>query len=250
MQHVYIDNRFTTEQVTRMQSASGPSNTFHNVITQEELEFLQQEIKKINYPETGKTSKYAGASYDDPQGKIIKDIFDDKLRKIIGDHDLDFFAWQEAIKPWKVHADLRWYPDKLPYKVVLFPIDVISDQDNWKDTYTIAFKQRDYLEANSNNNEGYKGNTDQSTWSRPCERPGVHNLVEGFKISREEHELYFSHMPYDFLEGLEIDNVFKWTPGSCVTWDQNQLHSADNFIKNNIKTKLSLIFFTNQEQDK
>jgi len=250
MQHVYIDNRFTTEQVTRMQSASGPSNTFHNVITQEELEFLQQEIKKINYPETGKTSKYAGASYDDPQGKIIKDIFDDKLRKIIGDHDLDFFAWQEAIKPWKVHADLRWYPDKLPYKVVLFPIDVISDQDNWKDTYTIAFKQRDYLEANSNNNEGYKGNTDQSTWSRPCERPGVHNLVEGFKISREEHELYFSHMPYDFLEGLEIDNVFKWTPGSCVTWDQNQLHSADNFIKNNIKTKLSLIFFTNQKQDK
>jgi hypothetical protein len=233
-----------------MQSASGPSNTFHNVITQEELEFLQQEIKKINYPETGKTSKYAGASYDDPQGKIIKDIFDDKLRKIIGDHDLDFFAWQEAIKPWKVHADLRWYPDKLPYKVVLFPIDVISDQDNWKDTYTIAFKQRDYLEANSNNNEGYKGNTDQSTWSRPCERPGVHNLVEGFKISREEHELYFSHMPYDFLEGLEIDNVFKWTPGSCVTWDQNQLHGADNFIKNNIKTKLSLIFFTNQKQDK
>jgi len=72
MQHVYIDNRFTTEQVTRMQSASGPSNTFHNVITQEELEFLQQEIKKINYPETGKTSKYAGASYDDPQGKIIQ----------------------------------------------------------------------------------------------------------------------------------------------------------------------------------
>ena len=250
MQHVYIDNRFTTEQVTRMQSASGPSNTFHNVITQEELEFLQQEIKKINYPETGKTSKYAGASYDDPQGKIIKDIFDDKLRKIIGDHDLDFFAWQEAIKPWKVHADLRWYPDKLPYKVVLFPIDVISDQDNWKDTYTIAFKQRDYLEANSNNNEGYKGNTDQSTWSRPCERPGVHNLVEGFKISREEHELYFSHMPYDFLEGLEIDNVFKWTPGSCVTWDQNPLHGADNFIKNYIKTKLSLIFFTNQKQDK
>ena len=250
MQHVYIDNRFTTEQVTRMQSASGPSNTFHNVITQEELEFLQQEIKKINYPETGKTSKYAGASYDDPQGKIIKDIFDYKLRKIIGDHELDFFAWQEAIKPWKVHADLRWYPDKLPYKVVLFPIDVISDQDNWKDTYTIAFKQRDYLEANSNNNEGYKGNTDQSTWSRPCERPGVHNLVEGFKISREEHELYFSHMPYDFLEGLEIDNVFKWTPGSCVTWDQNQLHGADNFIKNNIKTKLSLIFFTNQKQDK
>ena len=55
-------------------------------------------------------------------------------------------------------------------------------------------------------------------------------------------------MPYEYLEGLEIDNVFKWTPGSCVTWDQNQLHCADNFLANGIKTKLSLIFFTNQKQ--
>ena len=54
-------------------------------------------------------------------------------------------------------------------------------------------------------------------------------------------------MPYEFMEGLEIDNIYKWTPGSCVTWDQNALHCADNFIKNNIKTKLSLIFFTNQK---
>lgn len=250
MQHSYIDNKFTPEQVIKMQSASGPSKTFHDVITQEELRFLQQEIKKISYPESGKTSKYAGASYNDPQGKILKGIFDEKLKNIIGDYELDFYAWQEAINPWKTHADLRWYPDKLPYKVVLFPIDVISDQEQWKDTYTIAFKQRDYLEGNSNDGKGYKGNTDQTTWSRPCENPGTHGLVEGYKISREEHELYFSHMPYDFLEGLEIDNVFKWTPGSCVIWDQNQLHSADNFINNNIKTKLSLIFFTNQKQDK
>ena len=74
--------------------------------------------------------------------------------------------------------------------------------------------------------------------------PGTHNVVEGYSISREQHEKYFSHMPYDFLEGLEIDNIFKWTPGSCVIWDQNQFHCADNFLANNIKTKLSLIFFT------
>ena len=56
-------------------------------------------------------------------------------------------------------------------------------------------------------------------------------------------------MPYKYLEGLEIDNIFKWTPGSCVIWDQNQLHCADNFLANGIKAKSSLIFFTNQKPE-
>ena len=249
MQHSYINNRYSHEQVSQMQSCDGPSKTYNNVLDQDELKFLQQQIQKVRYPETGKTSKYAGASYNDPEGKVIREIFDAKLKDIIGEYELDFYAWQEAIRPWKAHADLRWYPDKLPYKVVLFPIDVISEQEDWKDTYTIAFKQRDYLEGNTNDGKGKKGNTDQSTWLRPCDKSSTHNLVDGYSISKEEHEKYFSHMPYEYMEGLEIDNIFRWTPGSCVTWDQNALHCADNFLKNKIKTKLSLIFFTNQKKE-
>jgi hypothetical protein len=231
-----------------MQAMDCTSKTFHNFINTEELKLLQGMIKDIEFPEKGQTSKYAGASYNDPQGIILKKIFDDKIKKIIGEYELDFFAWQEAINPWKIHADLRWYPDKLPYKVILVPLDVISEQDTWKDTYTIAFKQRNYLEGNTNSNIGKKGNTDQSDWKRPIDNPGTHNVIKGYSISKSEHERYFSHMPYEFLEGLEIDNIFKWTPGSCVVWNQNQLHCADNFLANNIKTKLSLIFFTNQKR--
>ena len=249
MYHKYIDNKYTENQVKRMQSADGRSKTFHNVISQEQLKYLQDIIKKIKYPEVGKTSKYAGASFRDPVGQKIKEIFHKPLKKIIGEYELDFYAWQEAINPWKIHADIRWYKDKLPYKVILFPLDVISDSDSWKDTYTIAFKQRDYLEGNSNSNKGQHGNTDQSEWTRPYENPGVHNLINGYSISEDEHKKYFSHMPYEHIKGLEIDNVFKWTPGSCVTWDQDQLHCADNFLANDIKTKLSLIFFTNQKPE-
>ena len=248
MYHTYINNSYTPNQVKQMQSKDSASKTFHNFINEKELKILQGMIKDIAFPEIGKTSKYAGASYNDPQGKILKKIFDQKIKNIIGNYELDFYAWQEAIIPWKIHADLRWYPDKVPYKVILIPLDVVSDQPTWKDTYTVAFKQRNYLEGNKNTNEGEKGNTDQTDWKRPCTKPGTVNLVDGFKISKSQHEKYFSHMSYQFLEGLEIDNLFKWTPGSCVVWDQNQLHCADNFLKNNIKTKLSLIFFTNQKQ--
>jgi hypothetical protein len=248
MYHTFIDNKYTQKQIEKMKSVDGPSKTFANFISQDELKLLNSMIKRIEYPEIGKTSKYAGASYEDKQGQVLKEIFHDKLNNIIGEHALDFFAWQEAINPWKIHADIRWYSDKIPYKVVLVPIDVVSDNDDWVDTYTITFKQRNYLEGNRNTNHGEKGNSDQTSWKRPCDKPGVHNLIKGHKISLEEHQKYFSHMPYNFLEGLEIDNLFKWTPGSCVVWDQNQLHCADNFIKNGIRTKLSLIFFTNQKQ--
>lgn len=247
MYHTYLDNRYNKEKVVKMQAMDSGSETFHDFINADELELLQRMIKNIEFPEKGQTSKYAGASYSDPQGIILKNIFDEKIKKIIGDYELDFFAWQEAIKPWKIHADLRWYPEKLPYKVILVPLDVVSDQDSWKETHTIAFKQRDYLESNTNSDRGKKGNSDQSHWKRPADNPGTHNVVKGCSISKEQHKKYFSHMDYEFLEGLEIDNIYKWTPCSAVTWDQNQLHCADNFLANGITTKRSLIFFTNQQ---
>ena len=244
MYHTYTEN-----EVKKMQSADGKSKTFHDVITQEQFKFLQNIIKKIKYPVVGTNSKYAGGSFRDPIGQKIKQIFHEPLKKIIGEYELDSYAWQEAINPRKIHTDMHWYKDKLPYKTILFPLDVISDSDSWKDTYTIAFKQRDYLESNTNSNKGKKGNSDQSHWKRPADNPGTHDIVKGYSISKEQHEKYFSHMDYDFLEGLEIDNIFKWTPGSCVTWDQNQLHCADNFLANGITTKHCLIFFTNQKPE-
>lgn len=239
-------NTYTENEVKKMQSADGKSETFHDVITQEQFKFLQNIIKKVKYPEIEKNSKYASGSFRDPMGQKIKQIFHEPLKKIIGEYELYCYVWQEAINPRNIHTDMSWYKDELPYRAILFPLDVISDSDSWKDTYTIAFKQRDYLEANSDKEQHVK--TEQSDWTRPYENPGVRNLIDGYSISKDEHKKYFSHIPYDFLEGLEIDNIFKWTPGSCMTWDRNQLHCADNFLANDIKTKLSLIFFTNKKK--
>ena len=246
MYHTYLDNRYNEAQVSQMKAKDSPSRGHNDIISKTELETLQKMISKINWPEVGGTSKYSGASFSDPEGGILKEIFHGPLTKMIGDYELDFFAWQEAIIPWKIHADLRWYKDKIPYKAVLVPLDVESDDDAWKETYTIAFKQRNYLEGNIDSNTGEKGNTDQSTWKRPYDKPGMHYLKDGFKITTDEHKKYFSHMPYEYLEGLEIDNLYKWEPGGCVVWDQDQLHCADNFLANGITTKRSLIFFTNQ----
>lgn len=246
-QHVYLDNSYTDEQIAAMQQSDSGSWIINDFISDSELEHLRGLINSVEYPEHGKTSKYAGSAYEHPPyGPVMKEIFHDKLTDAIGNHTLDFFAWQEAIIPWKIHADLRWYKDKIPHKVILIPLDVISDSEDWAETYSITFKQRSYLRNNRNTGAGKKGNSDQSEWPRPIEDKNIEGCTQGYNIDRETWHTYMSHMPYEWSEGLDIETIYRWKPRSAVVWEQTQLHCADNFLARNIKTKLSILIMTNQ----
>ena len=246
-----IDNRYTPEQVLQIKSKDSPSDYKLNFLSTTEFKTLKSLCMKINdWPEHGSVSKYKGQNYEEGIGPIVKKILHDKLVNWIGPHQLDFFSWQEAITPWKIHPDIRWYKDKLPYKMILIPLDVEPNsgpvsENEWPDTYTIAFEQRDYCEAHNNSGESLIQN-EQEDWWRLIDDPGVYNKVVGYAISKEEHQKYFSHLPYDHLEGLSIDAIHKWVPGCAFYWDNDQMHCADDFISNNIRTKRSLLVCTNQ----
>jgi len=247
MAHVYLHNAYTESQIAQMQSTDSDTIIVDNFITGEQLKELRSYIDSIEYPEHGKTSKYAGSAYEHPPyGPRIKELIHEKLLEHIGEHQLDFFAWQEAILPWKIHADLRWYADKIPHKVILIPLDVISDKEGWDDTHSITFKQRNYLRNNPNTDIGKKGNSDQKNWKRAIDNLNTEGCINGYSIDEDTWKNYLSHVPYEHLEGLEIDKIYKWKPGSAVIWDANQLHCADNFLARKIKTKLSIIAMTNQ----
>ena len=248
MSHSFeLDNSYTNEQIARMQARDSGSWVIDNFVSSSDLNKLRKIIDTVDYPEHGSTSKYAGSAYEHPPyGPIMKKIFYDKIVSEIGDHKLDFFAWQEAINPWKIHADLMWFADEIPYKVILVPLDVVGEGEDWTDTYSITFKQRSYLRNNANINKPKKPNSDQSSWKRPINQKNVEGCCDGYMINEETWNTYMSHMPYDWAEGLEIDTIFKWRPGSAVVWDQTQLHCADNFLARGIKTKLSILIMTNQ----
>ena len=247
MAHVYLHNAYTESQIAQMQSTDSDTIIVDNFITGEQLKELRSYIDSIEYPEHGKTSKYAGSAYEHPPyGPRIKELIHEKLLEHIGEHQLDFFAWQEAILPWKIHADLRWYADKIPHKVILIPLDVISDKEGWDDTHSITFKQRNYLRNNPNTDIGKKGNSDQKSWKRAIDNLNTEGCINGYAIDEDTWKNYLSHVPYEHLEGLEIDKIYKWKPGSAIIWDANQLHCADNFLARKIRTKLSIIAMTNQ----
>jgi hypothetical protein len=126
-------------------------------------------------------------------------------------------------------------------------LDVIDETGEWATTYSLTFKQRNYLRSFGKKfQEKSKIGNHKQKWLRAIDHPNVEGCIEGYSIDTETWREYLSHIPYENIEGLEIDKIYKWEPGSAVIWDANQLHCADNFIARNLKTKRSMVIHTNQ----
>ena len=247
--HEYQPKSFTPEQEERLRAAATPSGCVENFLTEEEFKFCRSLFDQpIEWPEHGQVSKYWGFGWNDPVGQQLHWI-KPKIDQIFLDWELDFFALQEAIAPWKIHADIRWYPDKLPYKVIILPLDVEPttgpvSPDQWPDSYTLSFNQRNYLSKWNKQLPITANDQGHPQWPRPCEAIQNENLVSGYHISCDFWEKYLTHVPYEYVEGLTLDKVHKWIPRSLVYHDNTALHCADNFLVNGIKTKRCLMLFT------
>jgi hypothetical protein len=252
--HEYEAKSFTPEQEAQLRASSGPSAYYENFLTEKEFDICRHiAMSKIDWPEHGQVAKYWGFGWDHPLGRLLT-FLKPKIDAIIPNWELDFLAMQEAIVPWRLHADIRWYPNKLPYKVILMPMDVEPmsgpvEPDAWPETHSIAFHQRSFLKHNELKGEAKTGNADQSGWTRPIDDPQFEGIVPGQHVSEADWQKYFSHMPYNHLEGVTVEARHLWRPRSLIYWDNNALHCADNFLGDGIRTKRSLMLFTNIKQN-
>lgn len=245
----YLTKSFSAEHEAILRSTAQASVTIDEFLTPAEFDRCRRLFSaNTAWPESGQVSKYLGFGFDDPRGQMLRWLAR-KIDDILPDWQLDFFAIQEAIEPWRLHADIRWVPDRLPYKVMLLPMDVEPESgpvptDAWPDTATIVFNQRNFLSRWPEQAQGSLNNHDQSTWPRIIDQVMYEDLVPGYHVSKEQWQQYFSHMPYDHLEGLTIDKIHTWRPRSLFYWDNSAVHCADNFLSAGIRTKRSLMIFT------
>jgi hypothetical protein len=246
----YQNRSFSAEQEAALRASAGPSVNIDEFLTPAEFDRCRRLFTdRIQWPEVGVVSKYLGFGFDDPRGQMLKWLAR-KIDDVLPDWELDFFAIQEGITPWRLHADIRWEADRVPYKVILLPMDVEPESgavgvDEWPDTATITFNQRNYLSRWPDNaTVGFLNNNDQSVWPRPVDQPMYEGLVPGYHITEAQWHKYFSHMPYDHLEGMTIDHVHTWRPRSMFYWDNSAVHCADNFLGAGIRTKRCLMIFT------
>jgi hypothetical protein len=58
------------------------------------------------------------------------------------------------------------------------------------------------------------------------------------------HDMYLSHLKYEWLDELSFDRALPWKPGNALIFNSVQLHSASNFLKQGITDKLGISIFT------
>lgn len=58
------------------------------------------------------------------------------------------------------------------------------------------------------------------------------------------HDIYLSHLKYEWLNELSFDRALPWKPGNALIFDSVRLHSASNFLKQGITDKLGISIFT------
>ena len=194
--------------------------------------------------------KYWGFGWDSGLGPRLTWL-QAKIDRILPDWQLDFLAVQEAINPWKIHADIRWYADRIPYKVILMPMDVEPLEgpvpvDQWPETNSIVFHQRSFLSRWPEHLAKQKSVTGnhQDRLPRPIDNVQYEGFETGFHVTKDQWQQYLSHMPYENMEGLTLDGIHPWRPRSLFMWDNTALHCADNFLASGIRTKRCLMLFT------
>ena len=72
------------------------------------------------------------------------------------------------------------------------------------------------------------------------------HITNETEFDRELYDKYLTHQPYEDCKSLEIDKIVETKIGSLIYWDRVRIHSSDNFIKNNVKSKTLLALFTSK----
>ena len=70
------------------------------------------------------------------------------------------------------------------------------------------------------------------------------HIVNRDEFDIEDYSNYLSHIDYNDLIDLKIEFCFEWEIGSALIWDRSLIHSSDNYLKNNVISKLGISIFT------
>ena len=117
-----------------------------------------------------------------------------------------------AFKPWSIHSDYD-KGDTNPGNGILIPYKT-------QNSHTIIFNE--HCKTGLGDCTNIPGNTvDKELWNK-----------------------YLSHIPKNDLLKVTLKEIYAWNHGTGVIWSRLELHCSDNFIKNNIDTKIALVIFT------
>jgi len=229
----------SNDEISKIKSTFSPPEVIEEFLTIDQLDRLleiyektQNKIQKNTGPITVDLSPYL-------TDNLISLILE-KIKNIIGNFTVISGFYFETTYPHVIHNDDSFELPDTVYKGITIPIKYYGD--GILDNPGLCFFDQHYFHGpskffkNDDNIEFY--------YNKPVYEYDLVENLSSEKITKETYNKYFTHLKYEWLEGLSIQSVKPWTPGTAIIFDSLQLHCASDFRKNNINKKLGISIFT------
>jgi hypothetical protein len=167
-------------------------------------------------------------------------IIAQRLEPIIGNFKIFSASFFDVKFPHIIHNDDdKSFP--LTYKAITLPLKLEYSRPSSELPKLCIFDQY-YLEGPA---KFFNGDTDIPTYynTQVYEYSKVQNK-SATSISLETVSKYLTHLRPNWLNGLSINSVHEWKPGSAIIFDALKLHCASDFRRPGIDSKLGISIFT------
>lgn len=176
---------------------------------------------------------------DQLKDKVLSKIFDN-LKTFIGQYEVTAAFFFKTDYPHVIHNDDTYeLPDEV-YKGITIPLKLYGE--NILDFPRLCFFNQCYFHGPA---KFFKNEKFVETYYNQQ----IYDYIDVDGITSEEFDKeiyykYFTHLKYEWLQGLTLQSTVKWNPGSAIIFDSIRLHCASDFRKLGIKSKLGISIFT------
>lgn len=216
---------------------------FENVLNQNDINFLlsqeanNQNQRILTKRVFGLDTQKCQAYLDGKLKQILKYPF-----KITGGN---FFRTEV---PYMLHADTGIDENCALYRIVVFPLLIeVEDGKEYDEHFNslTIMHQRWYNQAAFfMKGEEHKFDVKKQEYNQPVNDYSIADGITDIPFSRERFDDIFSHLNYKSFEGMSELFTAPWRIGNAITFDRSNIHTASNFLKANVKSKIGLTFFT------
>jgi hypothetical protein len=165
---------------------------------------------------------------------FVKKCFS-KIQETFGnDLILSRVTYLDKAVPIALHSDYYQINGKnRPKLAMLIPISSNNDRTFANSVSTIIFNETDVSVESSTHITRY---WDRTSWDKTRE------VKENNAMQYQDK--YLNHISSDDLECLTVHTIADWKFGSLIYWDEQLLHTSNDFTKNNVKSKQAIILHT------
>jgi len=233
-------------ELNRIKSLESSPRVIKNFIDTEEANQFLKLYEELPIAINNLKQKVIKKRWLDGFGKELEILFKSRLQSAIGDFRMDnlttddgkecFGLFQESRNPLKLHVDAGFNLKDLIYKQTLVPLSEFGE--------TVIFKNRYYgvsTNFTKDKNELAENNPENFKRGKNARSSEHLKLFSDKPFNKSDHEKYLKHEDIENLNGMEVELVYKWSPGDLLIFDRTSLHCSSSNIKNK---KIGLTTFT------